>query len=395
MKKKIVIITTNAAGGQTAVSKALMEQLQGCYNLSSASIFDDILSSVDIVKKCTGGMLTGEKLYNFIARKKWNWFINTIFYKVGVFYYNLWKKTSTRLFLDYFEKEKPDLVISVTPFINSLVFHATKAANLPFLIVSPDFDPTIYLYGLPKKEHPGCYLSIPHKDATINALLNHYQFPQETVTITRYPLRKSFTQTYFDKKELKKKYGIKNNQPVLLVMLGSLSAPNLFSFVQEINNITTPLHLLICTGSSDEMFDKISALPFPDHISHHIFHYTDNIAELMAIADLFITKSGSVSVAEAIYMNIPMLLDATSPVLVWEEYNHMLVTENNLGYRITNTKKLPQLITNLLKNNTALESMKKNSIRFNKKQHAEAVSLLIKQILIEHTSAELIPLHSS
>jgi len=45
----------------------------------------------------------------------------------------------------------------------------------------------------------------------------------------------------------------------------------------------------------------------------------------MAASDLCITKSGSVSVCETIYSNLPVLLDATSDVLRWEQFNHRFI----------------------------------------------------------------------
>ena len=58
------------------------------------------------------------------------------------------KSTLEKLFLDYFNDEKPDLIISVMPFINAAVLCAAKRADVPFLVLTNDLDTTNYVHNI-------------------------------------------------------------------------------------------------------------------------------------------------------------------------------------------------------------------------------------------------------
>src|SRR5207237_3814499 len=105
----------------------------------------------------------------------------------------------------------------------------------------------------------------------------------------------------------------------------------LYTFVRELAQIKEPVHLLICIARQEQLRHKIMALKLAPHITMTIIGFTDRISDLMAIADILITKSGSVSVNEALYMNLPMILDATSHLLSWEKYNHTFIEQHQLG----------------------------------------------------------------
>ncbi|MDR3550318.1 MAG: glycosyltransferase, partial [Candidatus Babeliales bacterium] len=109
--------------------------------------------------------------------------------------------------------------------------------------------------------------------------------------------------------------------------------------------------------------------------------FTPRISDLMAISDLLITKSGSVSVNEAIYMNLPMILDATSNVLKWEQYNHTFIVQNNFGKVIKDFNALPDVITNLLFDRTELNSYKNSLMNFNKNHGGQQIQKIVQTIL--------------
>src|SRR5262249_25768780 len=144
------------------------------------------------------------------------------------------------------------------------------------------------------------------------------------------PLRPEFF-TAKDINGIKKEFNIQPNKPVILMLMGAVGSQALFTFAQEILKISFPCHVIICVGKAHEMIDKIKQLNFPSHISYTVVGFTQKMADLMAVADLFITKSGTVSVCEAIYSNLPLLVDATTGVLAWEQFNHQFIKKHGFG----------------------------------------------------------------
>ena len=75
-----------------------------------------------------------------------------------------------------------------------------------------------------------------------------------------------------------------------------------------------------------------------------------------------ITKSGSVSFAEGIYMDVPMILDATATLLYWERLNHILLTQHNWGKCLKKASDLNKQVTQIIGDPHYYQSIK-NSLK--------------------------------
>ena len=76
--------------------------------------------------------------------------------------------------------------------------------------------------------------------------------------------------------------------------------------------------------------------------------FTHRMADLMAISDLFITKPGPGTLIEAMTMQLPILADATAPVLSWERANIRLVKRYKIGDAIQNFSHLEATLRHFL-----------------------------------------------
>ena len=101
----------------------------------------------------------------------------------------------------------------------------------------------------------------------------------------------------------------------------------------------------------------------------------------MAVADLCITKSGSVSVCETIYSNLPLLLDATSAVLKWELFNHEFVKRHGFGESIKSYADIVPLVEKFLKDTHKYAQMKMALMDFEKKNLESTLRQLLSDIL--------------
>lgn len=375
--KKIVILTSGAAGGQASITDALTQTLSMDYTVTSISFFYELLGPLDIAHRSNA-----ESMYNWIALRKWNWFINKVFYNVAMHYYRLRRNKILNLIRNYLIQQKPAAVISVIPFVNGEILQVTKELNIPFLLFSADLDPEMYLLNI---KNPGnnFYLGLPFFDEQFNSLLAQHNIGKAQLIITGYPMRPNFMPEK-DSQKIRQEFAIPKNKSVILVLLGSQGTKTLPEMIQQIYQIKTPAHILICTGKAEHLAKKVRALQLPAHITSHIIGYTNRIADLMAITDLFITKSGAVSVAEALYMHVPMILDATSEVLVWEQFNHDFVQKNGVGLSVSNLDDLATEIDGLLLDKRSLALMRQNLKFLEKKPGCQNIKQLIDQITTLH-----------
>jgi UDP-N-acetylglucosamine:LPS N-acetylglucosamine transferase len=372
--KKVVIFTTGAAGGQASITEALKQTLSPEYTVVAISFFYELLSPLDVAHRNNA-----EGMYNWIALKKWNWFINTILFNAVVYYYHLREKKIIKIVDAYLQKELPDAIISVVPFINDKILFVAKQRNIPFFLFSADPNPEMYLIRIKNPAYNQFYLGLPFQDESLAPILAKHQIPQSQVLITGYPLRSEFMKPK-NRTQLRKKFSIPEHKPAILVLLGSQGTQTLPQIIKQIYKINTSAHILICTGKAEHLKKKIKKIPRPNHISIDLIGYTLEIADLMAASDLFLTKSGSVSVAEALYMNLPMLLDATSEILLWEQFNHYYVQKHNLGNSVQSLEDIADEINALLLDKHYLTLLRNNIAAINKKHGNKTIKEVIDRI---------------
>ena len=384
MKKKIVIITSDGGGGQTSITQALTKSLSDTYTIITRRAFTDILNQIDPIQRLTFGKYVAEDMYNIISTYKSLWGIHQVIYRIGTWYYKLFFKLIERRFAAFFAQEQIDAVISIIPIINQPILRACEKRNIPLLIFSPDINPAMYLEYF-KNIHPTvpCALAVPMRHPHIDTLAHKNRLPIGFVHEVGFPLRSSFF-AIKDSAALKKEYGIPTDKPVILVLLGSLGSPNLATIAKHLTELEHPAHLILCTGRYETVKKTLNKMAFPAHISRTIVGYTTHMNDYMRMSDIFFTKSGSVSVGEALYLNIPLLLDATGSIFPWEKFNHGLVEEKGLGKSIKSYTDIPHTIDALLANNaTKLTSMHKRLINFTLKDGNSEVKKLLNQLCSE------------
>lgn len=377
-KKKIILFSSTGGGGHVATSKALEEYLNDIYDVKTVHVLETVLFSIDYLSKFTFGMFKGEQLYNFLIRKKLFRTIN-LFYNLGLWYFSKRKKRVQELIYNYLKKENADLAISVMPLVNGSILHAAQQLNIPFLLIPTDLDTRAFLHDINYPTYEKFYFTLPYNDKIIVQLALDSGIPEKCITITGFPIGADFF-TKKNKTILKNEFGIEQHKHVVLVMMGAQGSHITLEFTNQLLKTEHPIHIINCVGKSYYLKRKLRKLKLPPHISMSTMGYTQRTADLMAIANIFISKSGGVSVAESLYSSLPMLLDHTSALLRWEEFNLEFVKRHQFGFTINKAQDIPELMEKLLSNGSELETIKKRIADFPKKNGGLEIRELIKKI---------------
>lgn len=376
-KKKILILSSEGGGGHTAVAQALNYYLSDEFEIE---IISNFFYSILQPQVLTSRQISAEGAYNYLLANKWYRAINW-YYNAGVWFFNtLTYARSIKKIKSYFIDNKPDLVISVIPITNNLILQATQSLNIPFLLVPTDLDIRTFIAKIKSPTYTKFRLSTPFDTSETRTAIEQAGIQDNMIRTTGFVIRPQF----FEPKNIpaiKSEFGVPKDKPVILLLLGAVGVEKIITFTEILARIKSPAHLLICIGKNEALRPQIEAIHMPPHITNTIIGFTDKIADLMAITDLFITKSGSVSVNEAIYMNLPMILDATGPLLRWEAKNHRFIQENEFGISLTNIEKLPELVDSFLSSQHQLSGYKQRLKAFEKKHGGTEIKKLIKEML--------------
>src|SRR5699024_1867603 len=87
--------------------------------------------------------------------------------------------------------------------------------------------------------------------------------------------------------------------------------------------------------------------------------FTNQVPELMSIADLVISKPGGMTTTESLASHLPMLI--INPIPGQEEENAEFLEEHGVGIWIKKDTDVHTLLNNIFSNPDKLEEMKKNT----------------------------------
>jgi processive 1,2-diacylglycerol beta-glucosyltransferase len=360
---------------------ALHEYLGDEFCVGHSFIFTDVLERMDPTQWVSRAS-TGEDVYNFFLKKKW-FPLTNLMYRFGAWYYPFRKQSIEPILVEYLKKYTPDLVLSVIPLVNSALLAATQKLNIPFLLIPTDLDATIALTGIKKPTYDKFYMAISYDNEPINETIRKAEIDPSSVTYTGFPVKKAFFEPH-NTRAIKKEFDIPEEKPVILLLMGAQGSQDLYKFSKQLSKLPIPAHVIIAIGRSEELRKSLEMIQFPKHITTTIIGFTHRIPDLMAISDLFITKSGSVSFNEAIYSQLPMILDGTSGVLNWEQLNHGLVKKYGLGDIIKRYFRLPNMVTEIVSNKEKIATIKQHFKQFTEKNPEQEIKLLVKRILSAH-----------
>lgn len=374
-KKKIVVFTSTGGGGHTAATRALQSYLEDEYTIVP---YFPIMEH-DPMKTVFFGYGDGEDTYNYLIMRKYYTIIN-LMAKGTIWYYKTNHDMVMHNFIEYLEKTSPDLIISVIPFINKALLDAAKAKNIPFLVIPTDLDMHTFIHNLKEPQYEKFHLALAFENDDIKQQVEKANIPHRQTSVRGFPLRQEFF-TPKDITNIKNSYNIPLDKPVILILMGAAGSYASYRYVKQLMSVESPLHVIVALGRNELLRPKIEELVLPETMSMTILGFTQDIADLMAISDLCITKSGSVSFCEALYSNLPMLLDGTSNILRWERFNHRYTEDKNLGYIIKRYSTVPRLVMQLLNNPYIIERMRINLQNLPKKEFGLEIKSLVEQLL--------------
>lgn len=380
-RKKIIIFMSAGGGGHISVSNALKKYIGSEYNLKVVNLVNDVLPTMDPIRNVTFGKYTGEDLYNFFLKNQLIWFANKLCMQYGSWQILSVHREVERLVNRYIKKEKPDLMLSVIPIFNYSLLNVAKKNDIPLMVLTNDLDTTNYIVGMEGDYGDKFAYTLPYDDPRMHEKIAQANIPKENLHITGFPLRPDF----FDKKnrqEVKAAFNMPKDRPVVMILMGGQGSYASYKYAKQIIKMARPLHLVVCLGRNEQLRAKIDKLKKRSRmVSIQTIGFTDKISDLMAASDLLITKSGPGSISEAVYMNLPMLVDVTTRPLDWEKLNVTFVEENGFGETISNYRQVPQMIARYLDNPSHYSRIKSNLQAFPKVRCTEKVRSLVASLL--------------
>ncbi len=165
------------------------------------------------------------------------------------------------------------------------------------------------------------------------------------------------------KTEAKRELGLPENCRHAVMMFGSMGCgpmPRLTEMISE--DLPENGFLSVVCGTNETVYRRLSK-DFSDSKNVRVLGFVKDISTLMDSADLFITKPGGLSTAEASVKSLPMLLD--NAVSGCEQYNLEFFCKAGAAVTADGEAEIARMCVELLGDGERLEKMSKAIVRNN------------------------------
>ncbi len=373
-KRRFLFIIADSGGGHRATANAVKAQIESL--IPDACVY--LMPAVDILN-------TPQRLFSRLIEEGYNQAIKSGAYWMEPLLFNSVYMMEMPVVHQYIalrnaqiiDSFQPEAIVAFVPATQELTTlalkHLQKDKEIPLYTVITDIVSMRHNWINPGQAHS----FVPTEQA--KAFFASQGIPGEKMTVTGLPVHPRFYQPNVNKAELQLKYEIQPDRFTILIMMGGNGSQSIYHYCKQIDRLGLPVQIIACCGKSQaikskvDIYAKISAVPI------HTFGFTQEIPELMQLSDLLITKPGSVSIAESISQNLPILIDASNYIMWQEKGNDKYISENQIGRAFYSKAELSQQLIELVNDPEAYAQIKNKMLAFPK---LNANEIITQQILL-------------
>lgn len=305
----VVVVYTDAGGGHRATAEALRDILNetGGYRVTLVNAYQEVLPHLDLFKRSTSRNV--EETYNDLILQGGRMGMFCLgFYLCAVLNVLLLGRPGRRAFAALWERAQPDLVVSVLPVINQLMLDSLaryRDGAVPFAVLMTDWAEMNRHVWFPKGDR---YYGISGTDVGQRQLAR-YRLPADR----RFAMSGLLTRAAFleerpaDIAGARRALGLDPDRPVVCMLYGGYGSGRMLEIAEALRADPPRAQLVFLCGRNQPLADAIAAagLPFPILVQG----FTREVHRYMAVSDVFVGKTGPLSVSEALAFGLPLLID--------------------------------------------------------------------------------------
>ena len=198
-----------------------------------------------------------------------------------------------------------DLIVTVHPIATTFALRALGRNRPPFFTVVTDMVTTHALWFDTRADR----IFVPTELARQRALL--YKVPAEKLEVVGLPVDARYCAANGNKRALRKKLGWPLDKPIALLVGGGDGMGPLGKTARAIDESGLDLGLAIVCGRNEKLKAYLESETWENQA--FIYGFTHDLPDFMSAADFIVTKAGPGTIAEALNVNLPVILFAKLP----------------------------------------------------------------------------------
>lgn len=272
------------------------------------------------------------------------------------------EKLNLKPFMRLLEEQPWDLVIN-THFLPAEIIASLRkkrAIKVPQVTATTDFE-THRLWVNKPCEH---YFTATEEGARY---LEAWGVTNGTTSATGIPIHPIFSEPK-DREACRIKHKLATDRPVVLQLSGGFGVGPIEKLYRSLLEVEVPLQVVAVTGRNEKVRTKLEAVPCPSRHKTKVLGFTKDIDELMAAADVVMSKPGGLTTSETLARGAAMVI--VNPIPGQESRNSDFLLENGAAIKVNNVATLAYKVNSLLGDPQRLQQMRENATRIGRPRAA-------------------------
>lgn len=370
---KIHLLFFDAGGGHRSAATALQASASARYPDWQIELVNigKLLEPLDFFHKYVG--IAGEDIYNKILQH------GLTLGAVGMLratqnIVRLNRRGIRRLMTEFWERTRPDLVVSLIPNFNLPLFQGLSAACpwTPYVTVMTDiadFPPHFWMERQPQ------YVVCGSRRAVDQARAIGYEDCQIFEASGMILQPRFYEQPLVDRAAERQRLGLRPDLATAMVLFGGHGAAVMEDIYDKLQRSRLPVQGIFVCGKNERLAKDLAKRK--GDMPSHVEGFTREIPYFMQLSDFLIGKPGPGSISEAIHMHLPVIVQRNAWTLPQERYNTDWVEENRVGIVVRGFREVVNAVTQLLEGGR-LENYRRNAAAIRNRAVFEVPEIMAK-----------------
>lgn len=177
----------------------------------------------------------------------------------------------------------------------------------------------------------------------------------ERVKVAGIPIARQFLGAA-DKEAVSRSLGLTPGLPKILVMGGSLGLGPVKSVIRKLDKLPQPFDIIAITGKNEQLKERLQRKGHKLRHPTTILGFTNNVHELMEVAEFAVTKPGGMTTAEALVKQLPMII--INPIPGQEQKNTEFLLAHRVAVQAEDANDVALYVDEFLRNPEQVQQMR-------------------------------------
>ncbi|MFH1857634.1 MAG: glycosyltransferase [Candidatus Omnitrophota bacterium] len=265
----------------------------------------------------------------------------------------------------FFLSEKPDIIVSTHFFASEVASAMKRSGKLQSCLVTIVTDFVVHSVWITSETDGYTVASRDTRDS-----LMRRRVPEEKIAMTGIPVN-----PVFEKEEnrllLAEKLGIAPDKFTVLIASGGFGVGPIEQLVNHLSQ-NERLQLLVVCGHNRSLYERLQAETASLRERVILYEFVNNIHELMSVSDCMVSKSGGLTMSEALAKQLPAFI--LYPIPGQEMGNRDILVRHQAALAVRNIRDLEGYFQDLGKLQEMLAKVRREIQQFREQHSAHRIA---------------------